>query len=255
MSGFRRVKRGRYYSYELNGQRLPGVTTLIRDGMPKPALVDWAARAAAEYAADHVDDLSRLDRAAAVDLVKQAHRRTTNAAAAKGSEIHGHAQRLAGGESVDVPDALAGYVDGYLAFMDDWHPVPIAIEAGGCNRRWFYGGSFDLLATLAGQTEPDLIDVKTGGSGVWPETCLQVAAYRHFDSYIDAEGVERVMPATGAGYALWLADDGTYELLPLASGDVEFGVFLHVAHVAAFMGRKKDDVIGLPLEAPAVVAS
>ena len=58
------------------------------------------------------------------------------------------------------------------------------------------------------------------------------------------------MPATDAGYALWLGDDGSYELLPVESGADIFAVFLHAAHVAAFCGRPKDDLIGLPLPAP-----
>ena len=120
---FRRVQRGKWHSYELDGQRIPAVTTLIRDGIPKPNLIDWAAQAAAEYAADHIDDIARLERDAAVDLIKNAHRRSRNFGAAKGTEIHGYAQALAAGAHVDVPENATGYVDAYLAFLDDWQPT------------------------------------------------------------------------------------------------------------------------------------
>ena len=84
----------------------------------------------------------------------------------------------------------------------------------------------------------------------WPETCLQVAAYRAADAYIDADNVEQPMPPTDAGYALWLKDDGSYELVPVASGPEIFAVFLHAGHIAAFQQREKDDLIGLPLPTP-----
>lgn len=248
-SRFRRIQRGRWHSYELDGQRLPTVTGLIRDGIPKPNLIDWAARSAAEYAADHVDDIARLERDAAVDLIKTAHRRTTSAAAAKGTEIHRYAQTLAAGETVEVPEAAAGYVDAYMAFLDQWQPEIIAVEAPLVNRRWRYAGTFDLLQRLRG-VGLAVVDVKTGGTGVWPETCLQIAAYRAAETYVDVDGAEQPMPATVAGYALWLSDTGSYELLPVESGPDIFAVFLHVAHVAAFMSRARDDLIGFPLEAP-----
>jgi len=251
---FQRVQRGKGHSYQLDGVKLPGVTTLINGGVPKPALIDWAARVAAEFTADHVDELSRMgDRAAIVDLVKGAHRRSTNAAAAKGTEIHGLAQRLASGEAIDVPVEIEGYLDGYVAFVDDWAPEVIALEAPIVNRRWFYGGTFDMLARLR-DGSVSLIDIKTGGSGVWPEACLQIAAYRAAESLLDADGHEVPMPATTAGHALHLKDDGSYELLPVESGPDIFAVFLHCAHVAGFTKRRKDDLIGLPLDRPVKVA-
>jgi hypothetical protein len=39
--------KGHYYR-DATGQRVPGVTTIIGDGVPKPALINWAANAAAE---------------------------------------------------------------------------------------------------------------------------------------------------------------------------------------------------------------
>jgi len=247
---FRRVQRGRWHSYELDGKRLPGVTTMIGKGVPKPNLIDWAARIAAEYAADHIDEIAAIpERDARVDLVKNAHSRSRNFAAAKGTDIHAIAVRLRDGEKVAVADEIAGYVDAYLAFIDEWQPETIALEGACCNRRWRYAGTFDELAIIRGRTA--LLDIKTGGSGVWPETCLQIAAYRHAETMLDPSGAEIPMPATDVGYALWLADDGTYELLPVESGDDIFATFLHACHVAAFMERAKDDLIGLPLAAPA----
>lgn len=246
---FRRVERkGGYHTYELNGKRLPGVTTLIGDGVPKPALVGWSARVAAEYAADHVDEIARLERDAAVDLIKGAANRSRNQRGNIGSQVHDLARRLDAGEQVEIPDELAGYVDAYLAFVSDWQPVTIAAERPIVNRRWRYAGTFDLICRLGELTT--LVDFKTGASGVFPETCLQVAAYRHAETMLDAGGTEVRMPHTDAGHALWLLDDGRYELSPVESGDDVFHVFLHACHVAGFQQRAKDELIGLPLAIP-----
>ena len=52
------ITRGRGHSYELDGEKVPGVTTILSKGVPKPALVDWAARMAADYAINHWDELA-----------------------------------------------------------------------------------------------------------------------------------------------------------------------------------------------------
>ena len=41
-----------------NGARIPGVTTILSGGMPKPALVGWGIRTVAEYAIDRWDELA-----------------------------------------------------------------------------------------------------------------------------------------------------------------------------------------------------
>jgi hypothetical protein len=250
---FRRIRRGKWWSYEIDGHRVAGVTTMIGKAVPKPALIDWSARMSAEWAVDNIDTIARMDRAAAVDAIKGAANRSKNFAGAKGTAVHGYAQRIAHGDKVQIPDELVGYVDGYLSFIEDWQPETIAVEAAIANRTRRYAGTFDLLARLRGELV-SLIDIKTSGSGVWPETCLQIAAYRNAEVMLDADGREVPMPVTDAGHALWLGDDGTYELLPVESGDDIYRAFLHACALAKFMERAKDDLIGLPLSVPEVIA-
>ena len=39
-----------HYYQDANGNRIPGVTTILNEGLPKPALINWAANATAEAA-------------------------------------------------------------------------------------------------------------------------------------------------------------------------------------------------------------
>lgn len=252
--GFRRLSTGRGHRYvDTDGTPIPGVTTLIGNGVPKPALVGWAAKTAAEYAVDHIDTVAALDREAAVELVKLAPNRQRNALANRGNEVHALAARLAAGEEVQVPPELAGLIDAYLAFMTDWQPEYLAVEAPILNRRWRYAGTFDMVCRLRGELV-SLVDIKTGASGIWPETCLQLAAYRHAELML-LDGQERPMLATEAGHALWLKDDGTYELLPVASGPDIFAIFLHACFVAEFQRRDNALLIGSVVQLPEVAAS
>ena len=51
---FRRIDSGRGHRYvDAYGIKVPGVTTLLSGGLPKPALTNWAARTAAEFAVDN----------------------------------------------------------------------------------------------------------------------------------------------------------------------------------------------------------
>lgn len=248
---------GGFWLYQIDGKTVRSVTRLLQDSIPKPNLIDWSARVAAEYAVDNLAEVGGMERGAAIDAISRTHDRIKRTAGVKGTAIHALAQQVAAGEPVEVPDELAGYVDAYLTFLEEWQPEIIATEGAVAHRRWLYGGTFDLLCRFPRRQLCSLVDIKTGGSGIFPETCLQIAAYRHADVMLDANGREVAMPATEEGLGLWLLDDGSYELLPVQSGDDLFNVFLHARHVAGFMERtqkERDELVGLPLPAPEAVS-
>ena len=56
----RRINHGRGHSYLLDGERADGITWILGNGVPKPALVNWAARESAGYAVDHWDELQTV---------------------------------------------------------------------------------------------------------------------------------------------------------------------------------------------------
>jgi hypothetical protein len=235
----RRINYGRGHGYAIDGVKVDGVTTLIGDGLPKPALTRWAARSVAEYVADNLDavlGMRQMGRDAIVAALKEAPWTAARTGAAKGTEVHGLAEKLIRGEEIEVPEHLAGYVDACVAFLDAWKVRPLLVERPVGNRQWRYGGTADFVGEV---TAPDagpvvaMVDWKTAASGVWPETAYQLAAYRFAEVYLDEDGAEKPMAGLGitTGYAVWLRSDG-YDVLPVECGETTFKAFLHICWVA-----------------------
>jgi hypothetical protein len=244
----RRIERGAGHSYLLDGEPCPGVTSILRDGLAKPALINWAANATAGYAVDRWAELSELGPSERLRRLERARYESSNEARARGTDIHALAVELAAGREVDVSDALTGYVDAYLAFVEAWRVTEQLVEATVISRRWRYAGTLDLLAQL-GDGRTWLLDYKTGASGVWPETALQLAAYANADAYLDADGAEHPMPKVDACAAVWLRDDG-YSLIPLAVTAETFRTFLYVQQVASFATLPRDAHVLEALQPP-----
>lgn len=223
------------HHYTLDGVKVPGVTTLIGDGLPKPALLPWGIKSVAEYAADHLDrlvEMQPMGREAIVSALKQSPYTDRDTAAKRGTEVHAIAEKLIAGTEVDVPEELAGHVNSCVRFLDEWQPTPVLVEGVVGSRRWQYAGSCDLIADL-----PDgrrvILDYKTSRSGIFPETVLQLAAYRYAEFYLGEDGSEQPMDALNivAAMGVWIRADG-YEVYELPADERAFKDFAHVSWVA-----------------------
>lgn len=226
----RRIRAGRSgHRYTIDGEPAPGVTTILGATMPKPALTDWAARTAADEAVNNWEALSELPRMQRHAQIAKAHTRDRDAAARRGTEVHRLGEALAVGEEVDVPDELAGHVDSYVRFLDTVEPAPLenGLELVLASRAHYYCGTADLIADLP-QLSCDglripagrwLLDLKTTRSGVWPETALQLAFYRHADTFLTADGEERRGDWLGIKHTgvVWISSDA-WELRTVDTG-------------------------------------
>jgi hypothetical protein len=180
----RMQKAGNGHSYYLDGEKVPGVTTILSNGIPKPALVGWGAGTVADFVVNRLnvartpegnvrivaDDLVRdalawnetrerktkvgtgeeLPRLALADILKNVRYRDLDEASNKGSTVHALAERLARGEEIEVPELLAGHVAAYVAFLNEWQPTGAILERVVINRRWRYMGKFDMIADFPG---------------------------------------------------------------------------------------------------------
>lgn len=229
--------------YMLDGVKADGVTTVLSKALPKPALVGWAAKSVAEFVADNQIEVTALyseDRDRMVKELKGTPYRERDKAANRGTEVHALAEKLVKGEKVEVPGELAGYVEAYVSFLDEWKPQPVLVEAAVGNRRWKYAGTLDLVADLP-NGERALLDLKTA-RGVYGEVGAQISAYRFAEVYLDGDGNERAMADLGitSSYVVHVRD-GSYSVIPVESGeDTAYKFFLHLLWVSRRIDAMKD---------------
>lgn len=252
----RRVNRGRNHWYEdtETGQRVPGVTSIVGDGLPKPALINWSATATAEAAVDRWDELSAMAPSARLKTLQGARYADRDKAANRGTAVHALAERLVAGERVAVPDEIAGHVESYVRFLDEFKVEPVLIERTVYSAEHGYCGTFDLIAHLDDPDQPGhqplwLLDIKTNRSGIFGEVALQLAAYRYAEVWIDEDqGVECEMPGVDMAGAVHVRADG-YDLIPVQAGPIQHRQFLYVMQVAQFQAGSRG-LVGEPIISP-----
>jgi hypothetical protein len=192
------IKRRRYGSgfvYHINGAKVPSVTQ-VTGMLPSKNLIDWAANTTADYAIDHLAELSEMAPSIALNTLRRSRYLVTNPAKRRGTEVHRLAEPAMLGDPVDVgavPEELRGYVEAYLDFLDVIDPQPVALEltVASLKRPHRYAGRLDLIADLPavqwdGRLIPAgrwLLDLKTGEKGVYAESALQLCGYQHADVF------------------------------------------------------------------------
>ncbi len=236
----------RAHRYTLDGRPIPSVTTLLKAGMPTPALTQWAARSVAEWVTDNgdkVEQLRGLSRAAMVAELKQVPWTARDRAAVRGTDVHSLAERLVKGEQVEVPEHLDDYVTAYVRWLDEWNPQPVLVETFVFSRKHWYAGRFDLLARI--RDELWLLDVKTA-AGVYPDNALQLAAYRGAEFFQNDCGdsirfEELLRPDTRLG-VIHVRPDGA-DLVPLDSSQEPWRDWLHCQWLAKREKQRKGYVL------------
>jgi hypothetical protein len=242
-----RRNHGSGHSYTLDGVKVPGVTTILQM-VPKTALIDWAGRATAEYALDHWADLTAMPPSKRLAVLNKARYAERDKAARRGTAVHRLAEQLGQGLEVEVPEELTGHVESYLAFLDRLHVGVVAAELVVASREHSYCGTLDLIADLPAVTAGDerykpgrwLLDIKTSRSGVFRESALQLAAYRHADIWRPPgePDAERPMP--------WLEIDHTGVVHVRADGwdlrpvDTSWPVWEYFRHLAWLYHHDED---------------
>lgn len=248
---------GRGHGYRVDGQKTPGVTTIVGATMPKDALVKWAADQTANYAVDHWAELTEEAPSKRLKRLQGARFEDRDAASNRGTEVHRLAELYISGQEVDVPDELDGHVRSYEQFVSEFDVTPIHTEFLIVNRTVGYCGTVDLLAdlTTSAGIERWLLDLKTSRSGIFAETVLQLTGYRFAENYatLGEDGKtydEHPMSDLGIQRvgAVHVTGDG-YKLLPI---DVDGGSWEYFRHLAWLYRRQEDlpEFIGPALRPP-----
>lgn len=242
------------HRYYLDGRLVPGVTSLLGKGLPKPALPYWAAKSVAEYVVDNpekIPGLIEMGRGPAIAALKGVPWEARDQAAIRGTDVHDLAEKLAHGETVDVPTHLLAHVEGYARWLDLFGIEALYTEQPVASRTWGYAGKFDLICRIgrgpwAGRVA--LLDNKTS-KGVYGETALQTSAYASAEFMAPGPDEEIPLPEIECTGVVHVTETGT-EFYPLADSPDEiarhFKVFTHIAYVA----KRTDDIktfIGDPM--------
>jgi hypothetical protein len=258
----RRVNRGKSHSYvdSDTGTRIPGTTTIIGEGVPKPALINWSANATAEAAVDRWEELSALAPSARLKVLQGARYAVKDEAANRGTLVHNCAEKLVHGDRVTIPAGLEGYVESYVHFLDEFDVQPMLVEKTVWSQQHNYCGTFDLIAELLDPEDPEpdpelrrrhvwLLDIKTNRSGIFGETALQLAAYRYADFWIDEDkDAEVEMPEVDRTGAVHVRADG-YDLVPVEAGPLQHRYFLYAQQIAEFTATSRE-LVGEPVISP-----
>jgi hypothetical protein len=239
-----RIQRsGNGHSYYLDGEKVPGVTTILSDGIPKTGLIGWASNIPADFVANLLQvtrngegrvrivadelveelriwqqsrtgqkivpwsDATPLPRAAVADALASLRFRDRDEAAGKGTEVHGLGDRLAHGEEVEVPEHLVGR---------------------------------------------GLLDIKTARSGIFSDVALQLQAYRFGETIL--RGLEEVpMPSVDFVAAIHVRADG-YDVIPFdvtgdPNTDPAYRCFLYAKQVGEWLDWKEGPASRVRLDA------
>lgn len=254
-------KGGRWHTYYLDGTKVPGVTT-VAGVLDKGGMVTAAAREAATWAVLHRDAFDVMGEAEWQRACARAHQDVWAKARDDGTALHKIAETLVYGtpmpdqvDGVPVADHVADMAQWLARWFDAWQVEPVKHEGLVYSDRWQYAGRFDLVADLA-DGQRWLLDFKTTASGVWPETALQLAGYRHASHYVDDDGHDKPLAELGIERAgvVWVRPDHAW-LVPVLADERVFGYFAHCRSLYAFRQWDKAITVHDPLAAPEEAAS
>lgn len=232
------------HRYYLDGQPVPGVTTIL-GCLDKPAIPKWAAKTVAQYVADNpdaVETLRSLGESGMVKALADVPWKKRDDAGARGTTLHDYAEALLRGDEVDVDDELVPVIEHALQFMEDWQIEPIATEVAVASREHWYAGTADLFANY---TRPDtghmgvaIFDWKSG-KALYPEYAWQLNAYA-FAEFAGLEGNEESLPACDAAFGVHIRSDG-YDVAPFAFSPEVFDEFLAIRRTFDVVKRGRGD--------------
>ena len=227
--------------YVLDAERVyPSVTTILT-ALPKPQLVSWAARMAAEALTE--------DPSLTVQEAVSAIYKRRDSAGNLGTTVHSWAEALKCGAPIswkDLPEALQGYGRAFEDWAHKEQPKILLKEQLVWSDRLKIAGKTDMVCLLDDDTTCAVVDIKTG-SGIYAEAGLQMAMYRLcLNEMRQFHGVE--MPPVGhpglpipwvnEARVLHLKAEGNYDFPRMEEADGE-AVFLSLKRTWEWLQEKE----------------
>ena len=165
-----------------------------------------------------------------------------------GTAIHTIAERVFNGENVGkVHPEHQGFLDQLNRFIKEFGVEPLHVEKTIWNTELNYAGTADLFCKAGGETI--VLDLKTGASGVFAETALQLCAYAHAEFLLEPDGTRLDLPDLEGAAALSLRPD-TFSVIPCRIDEEVFAVFRSLVGVSQWQRGLSRSVLGPPVKAP-----
>lgn len=250
--------------------RLWSVTSLERLALGKgEGLVKYGKSTIAGIAFDKIKTLQAFveddDREGAVKYLLDQEWAGVRKAAARGTDLHQAAEKLALGQEPEIEEHNRPFLDQFVRFLEDFQPEFLMSEAPIYHLRYGYAGTCDGIVVIDGQRV--LFDIKTtahsktSGKSRPPfdEHILQICAYRHAELVgLLAERVEthrgryysfdpdkhsEPMPETDGAVCL-VVSPHDYELIPVRANDEVFKAWLAVLALARFKEETAKVAVG-----------
>lgn len=225
---------------------VPSITNVI-SMLEKPALKFWAAKEAANYAADNREMLAGLPRDAAQQLVRNApFQRSDDSPAAIGDIVHTWIDRHVQGDSPTHEEVTSSHRTArdmwysFIKFRDHYNPEFVASEFTVWSDKLDYAGTADLHLRINGMNI--LVDTKTG-QNIYPETAMQLAAIAFADVLIDVNGSEAPVPSFDR-YGILHLRPRSAKLAPVENIEAAFECFKALRVAFDWKARYADQSIG-----------
>jgi hypothetical protein len=232
------------------------VTSALKS-LPKPFLIGWAAKVAAECAVDDHEVISLLlakgDKRAAIDHIKGARFRDMGKKADRGTIVHSAVELYLAGKTITKAEVEARLeearvpkgmwksaslmISGVTQYLQDTEPEVYWSESTVYSRTHGYAGTADLIArTHVGSSRvPAVLDVKTAKS-IYDETALQLVGYARADFVGLDDGTEVGLTPNDEpieyGIVVRPTPSGKYETATFSLTDALYDRFLAVLAVA-----------------------
>jgi hypothetical protein len=233
------------------------VTSAVDGGLPKPALVGWAARVTAEKAVDNVPILTAMvdsgQKREATDYLKNARWGESGAKADRGTIVHAALEAYIDGKPLSketiqdmlvemkVPEALwkstGNMIQGVMLFLDEHKPEILHSEKTVFSRSGKYAGTADVIARMkiGSKVVPVIIDIKTA-KAIYDDVALQLCAYARAEFIGLPDGTEIPLVEEGEkieyGVVVRPTASGTYEHAVFGLDDGVYALFLSVLYTA-----------------------
>jgi hypothetical protein len=230
----------RKYVHPITDEKVPSVTTILREAIAKPRLMGWATGVAARYSVETWDWLGQQPPSERIEMIRYAHDRERQKASDLGTEVHSVIDDWCAGRPHENTKATAPYLNNFISFMFAKKPHFIENEVTVWSRKHRYAGTFDWLAEIDGKVW--LGDTKTG-KRVYDEVGLQLAALGNADFILREDGTEEPIPEWTRMAALHVRPRG-WKLIPVLHGDRNWSAFLACRELYSWIHEVAPDVLG-----------